>query len=205
MTGYVLYGRPGSGSMVVEAALAELGVASQFRLAERAADGGFDPALRALNPRNQVPVLVLPDGSAVTETAAILLHLADAHPAAALAPPPGSSARAQHDRWLCFFHANVYEAMLRYFYSDRYVSDRGAAGAVKSSAHIYILQHFGLFEAEFGAGPYYNGDNLTMIDLYVWMLAQWAGAALADCPKLTRLCANVAARPAIAPVQARNG
>ena len=205
MTGYVLYGRPGSGSMVVEAAFAELGLGLDHRLVGKAGDGGVDPAFLAINPRGQVPVLVLPDGSAVTETAAILLHLADAHPGSGLAPKAGSSARAQHDRWLCFFHANVYEAMLRYFYSDRYVSDPSAAPAVKSAAHSYIIQHFALFEAELGAGPYHNGDNLAMLDLYIWMLAQWVDGAVADCPKLTRLCASVAARPAIGPVQARHG
>lgn len=204
MTGYVLYGRPGSGSMVVEAALAELGLPCDYRLVGTAGDGRLEPALQALNPRGQVPVLVLPDGSAVTETAAILLHLADAHPGSGLAPMPGSPARAQHDRWLCFFHANVYEAMLRYFYSDRYVSDPGAAAAVKSSAHSYIFQHFSLFEAELGAGPFHNGDKLAMVDLYVWMLAQWVEGAVADCPKLTGLCGAVAARPVLAPVQARN-
>jgi len=205
--GYVIYGRPGSGSMVVEAALAELGFPHEVRVVERQEDGSLDPALLALNPRGQVPVLVLPDGSAMTETAAMLLHLADAHPGSGLAPLPGSSARAQHDRWLCFFHANVYEAMLRYFYSDRYVIDPAAAETVKAAALSYILQHFALFEAQLGAGPYYNGDNLAMLDLYVWMLAQWVDPALAgvECPKLARLCQAVAVRPAVARVQARNG
>ena len=206
MAGYILYGRPGSGNMVVEAAFAEMAVAYELLQPQKDEDDRFDPAFLALNPRGQVPALVLPDGSVMTETAAMLLHLADAFPAAGLAPPPGSSARAQHDRWLTFFHANVYEGFLRYYYPLRFVSDPAAAAAVKQAAHTAILQHFALFEGALGAGPFHNGDKLAMLDLYVWMLAQWIDQAplAAECPKLMHLCRAVASRPVLQAVQARN-
>lgn len=206
MAGYRLYGRPGNGNMVVEAAFAEAGIAYQLVTVQKDAEGRFDPAFLALNPRGQVPLLLLPDGSAMTETAAILLHLADAFPAAGLAPKPGSSARAQHDRWLTFFHANVYEAILRYHYPNRYVTDPAAAEAVKQAADTFILQHFAMYDAALGAGPYHFGDNPTMLDLMVWMLAGWCNQNdLAErCPKVARQSAAIAARPAIGPVALRN-
>ena len=206
MAGYVLYGKPGFGSAVVEAACAEAGVDYAFVATEKGAGGVYGAEFLALNPRGQVPVLVLPDGSAMTETAAMLLHLADAFPAAGLAPVPGSAARAQHDRWLTFIHANIYEAILRLNYPDRYVSDPAAAPAVREAAITSAQWHFELFEGALGAGPYLFGARLSMVDLYAWMLAGWVAQAplAAACPKVMRLCAAVAGRPALAGVIARN-
>ena len=52
---------------------------------------------RAFSPAGQVPVLIHPDGTVITESPAILTHIADSFPAARLIPAPGSSARAFHD------------------------------------------------------------------------------------------------------------
>lgn len=203
--GYTLYGAPGYGSMVVEAALAELDQDYEFLVPERTEDGAFAASYLSINPRGQMPSLKLPDGSIVTETSAILSHLADAFPDAHLAPPPGSSARAQHDRWLNFLHTNVYEGILRSGYSDRYVSHPAAAQAVHDAADAYVLRHFKIFEDAI-RGPFALGDQITMLDLYVWMFAQWVDQAplAAQCPKLTELRARVASRPAIIATAARN-
>jgi glutathione S-transferase len=50
-------------------------------------------------------------GAVVTEAAAVCAYLADAFPAAALAPPPGDQARAPYFRWL-FFAAGPVEAVV---------------------------------------------------------------------------------------------
>lgn len=61
---------------------------------------------RAINPMGKVPALRHGD-ALITETAAICAHLADAFPAAGLAPPAGL--RASYYRWL-FFGAGPLEA-----------------------------------------------------------------------------------------------
>src|SRR5256886_16938494 len=57
---------------------------------------------RRINPAAKVPALVLPDGTAVFESAAILIHLTNAHPAADLAPVVGSTAHARFLQWMLF-------------------------------------------------------------------------------------------------------
>ena len=47
---------------------------------------GCNPAAIAVNPLHQVPVLTLPTGEVMTESAAILIYLADSYPHARLAP-----------------------------------------------------------------------------------------------------------------------
>lgn len=66
------------------------------------------PDYLAVNPMGKVPAIVHA-GVTITENAAICAYLADAFPAANLAPPPASPARAPYYRWL-FFMAGPYEA-----------------------------------------------------------------------------------------------
>ena len=76
-------------------------------------------ALRHINPAGKIPALVLPDGTAVCESAAILIYLSTAHREAQLAPPPGSTAHARFLQWMVFLSANVYDAALRYYHAER--------------------------------------------------------------------------------------
>lgn len=77
MAGYTVYGRATSSN--VQALLwgmEELGLAYD-RLDRGEVHGGLDTAeFRAMNPHGRIPVLQLPGGEALFETAAILRHLA---------------------------------------------------------------------------------------------------------------------------------
>jgi glutathione S-transferase len=201
---YRLYGSQGSGSVSVEAALAEAGAEYEVVPTTTAEGRHLTEEFRRINPRQQVPALRLPDGSAMSEGAAMMLHLADAFPAAKLAPAPGSSARAQHDRWLIFMAVNIYEGSLREAYAHRYTDDPNGADRIVSNARAYQKRHFEILEATIGSGPYLAGDTLTMSDIYLWMLANWVDQnwLLAHCPKVTALAAAVRARPRIAPIHA---
>lgn len=90
---YIVYGGQGSGSVPVEAALTLLG--EPFRVIERRVweDAAAAEEMAKVNPLRQVPALVLPSGELMTESAAILIHLADSHPAAGLAPALDSPLR----------------------------------------------------------------------------------------------------------------
>src|SRR5688500_3741364 len=91
---YLLYGMRGSGSAAIEAALDLCGAKWQLvKAASWEPDANFE-ALKAVNPLGLVPTLLLPDGSVLTESAAILMHLDDAFPGSRLLPPD-PAARAQ--------------------------------------------------------------------------------------------------------------
>jgi glutathione S-transferase len=204
--GYVLYGTRLTGTCAVQAALEEVGASYEHvEISTRKGDH-LNESYRAINPRQQVPSLRLPDGCMVTEGPAMLLHIADAHPQSRLAPTPGSSQRALHDRWLIFFAVNVYEGELRKLFGQRYTSDPAAASSVQESAVAYVNRHYALFEPQLVRGPYFFGDELTVLDIYVWMLSQWLDAdwLAQNCPPIAALAANVAARPKIAPIHLDN-
>ncbi len=86
---YTLYGDLGSGAFSAEAALAETGAAYNFELVSLEKNQQKAPAFLAINPSGKIPALRLPQGDIVTESAAILLTLADHFPQARLLPPGG--------------------------------------------------------------------------------------------------------------------
>ena len=204
MAGYVLYGYPESGSAAVEVALVEAGIPFEMKDLDPDTLGG--EAYLAINPRGQVPALIHPDGSVITEVPAILLHLADAHPDCGLAPPPGSSARAQHDRWLAFVHANCYESVLRLFYSERYTTDPAASGSISKAALAYLIRHLNLLAEAVDPAPFVMGDTPTGADFLIWAIITWLveeDTSTLD-PRIARLAEAIAARPGLAEAVERN-
>jgi GST-like protein len=200
---YRLYGWRQTGSMAIEAAFAEAGVDYDFVSVSRKTDENLKAEFTRINPRQQLPALMLPDGSVMTEGAAMLLHIGDAFPEARLIPKSGSSERAQHDRWLLYFAVNVYEGELRQLRPGRYTTEPAGAEGVKAAADAYVERHFQIYNDILDTGPYLFGGHFTMIDIYVWMLAQWMDQPWLElhCPKVKHLAAAVMARPLIAPVQ----
>ena len=200
---YRLYGRNGSGSMAVQVALEECGAPYERIWV------GKEPAelaaYRKINPMAKVPSLGLPDGTVMFESAAMLIHLAAAHPQAKLAPQAGSSRHALFLQWMVFLSANVYEAVLRLYYPDRY-SSSGAAGAdsIREKATADFLAQLELISAHLG--PYVLGDVYSVADPYLYMLASWApgeqSALHARLPALGMHAARLAARPSIVKVEA---
>ena len=202
-TAYKLYGRAGSGSFAVQVALEEIGV--PYERIWVANEPDVVAQFRRVNPTGRVPALGLPDGTVIFESAAILIHLALAHPAARLAPQPGTSAHARFLQWMVFLSANAYEAVLRIYYSDRF-STRGAADAeaIREQGTADYLAHLRLVDAHLA--PHLLGADYSIADAYLFMLASWHPAdktqRYADTPRLEALVSRLAVRPAIVKVEA---
>ncbi|MGH8222901.1 MAG: glutathione S-transferase family protein, partial [Woeseiaceae bacterium] len=105
---YVLYSDPGSGGATVELALAEIGADIELRGVPLERDAQRSADYAAVNPQRKLPTLVTPSGEVLTESAAILITLAERHPEARLLPPVPSPERAQALRWLLFIAAELY-------------------------------------------------------------------------------------------------
>ena len=200
---YKLYGRPGSGSLAVQIALEEIGAPyERIWVGTEAADMA---SFRAINPTGRVPALMLPDGTVMFESAAMLIHLALSHPKGALAPQPGSNRHAAFLQWMVFLSANVYEAVLRIYYSARY-STRGEADVevIREQAVADYCAYLGLISQ--GLGPYVLGGSYSSADPYLYMLAGWYPGNKVELysrlPKLEAHAKIVAARPAVAKVEA---
>ena len=200
---YKLYGRSGSGSFAVQVALEEIGARyERIWVGREAADVA---QFRATNPTGRVPALVLPDGTTMFESAAMLIHLALGHPQSALAPPSGTRRHALFLQWMVFLSANVYEAVLRIYYSARY-STRGEADAevIRKQGMEDFCSHLALISQRLG--PFVLGSEYSIADTYLYMLASWypgeKSELYARAPQLEAHTKLMAARPAVAKVEA---
>jgi glutathione S-transferase len=169
-------------------------------------DGPADlAAYRAINPTGKVPALALPDQTVIFESAAMLVHLALEHPQADLAPPPGTTRHARFLQWMVFLSANVYEAVLRTYYSARY-SARGEqdAEAIRVQGTRDLISHLTLIAQSLD--PYVMGQQFSVADLYLYMLGSWFPAGKtelgASLPALAAHAQVVARRPAVSTVEA---
>ncbi len=202
-TAYKLYGRAGSGSLAVQVALEEIG--TPYERVWIANEPEPVAKYRKLNPTGRVPALGLPDGTVMFESAAILIHLAAAHPGARIGPQPGSIAHARFLQWMVYLSANVYEAVLRLYYSERF-STRGAADAeaIRDQGAADYLANLSLIDAQLA--PYVLGADYSIADAYLYMLAGWhpgdKAQLYARLPRLEALVSRVAVRPAVIKAEA---
>jgi glutathione S-transferase len=199
---FTLYGRSGSGSLAVQVALEEIG--AQYERVWISAEPAEVARFKETNPTGKVPALGLPDGTVMFESAAMLIHLALLNPDAKLAPQPGTTRHAQFLQWMCFLSANVYEAVLRIYYSARY-SPRGEedAGLIREQGTADYLNHMSLITRSLN--PYVLGADYSIADVYLYMLASWyPDRADLDkrLPALAAHSAKIKTRPAVAKVEA---
>jgi len=176
---YLLYGKKGSGSAAIEAAL-EL-VAAPYRLGEVASCEPNDAfaGLLKVNPLGQIPTLVLSDGSVLSESAAILIHLGGAHPESGLFPRD-ASARAQAVRGLVFIAANCYAAISIIDYPERWCADADSDNAVKerirAGTRERLHRHWEIFADLFPARPWLSGAEPGALDVHAAVVSKWSGA-----------------------------
>ena len=167
---------PGNASLAPHVLLHEIGVPFELVLVDRTQDAHRSAAYLRLNPNGLIPVLQ--DGALVLyETAAICLHLADAHPAARLAPPLGSVQRAHFYKWLVWLSNTLQAMLIHYFYPERLVNDGDAAADAQVKAHAEariaaMLQQIDEQLAAHG-GPWLLGPDYSAVDPYAWMLCRW--------------------------------
>lgn len=201
---YVLYGDRRSGSAPVEMALAEIGAAVELRPVSFDANEQLAPAYRRINPMGRLPTLLLPDGTVVTESLAILVTLADRHPEAGLLPPPEDATRAVALRWMALAAGEIYPCVTRSDYPERFGAE---PASIRARAVEMAREFWQVIEAHAAPSPFVLGTRFSAADLYLAVLSRWMGNAAwmpAHCPRIEALTQAVAARPKSGPVWARH-
>lgn len=168
-----LYGAPASGAVAVEAALTLLGLPYQLIEGATWAEEAARDRVATRNPMRQIPTLVLPDGEVMTESAAILLYLADLDPAAGLAPVPTDPRRRQFLRWMLYVSSAIYS--LHWIKPDvkRIGAPEASRDAVVEAVHERIAFCWANMDSQLSPGDYLLGDELTVLDLYVAVVSRF--------------------------------
>jgi len=176
---YTLYGKKGSGSASTQVALDVIG--APYRIVETASWDTNEAYVELLkvNPLGQIPTLVLDDGSVLSESAAILIHLGGAHPEAGLLPRD-ASARAQALRGLVFIPANCYSAISIIDYPERWCAgaddDDALKDRIRAGTRARLHKHWEIFADLFPARPYLGGTQLGALDILAAVVSKWSGS-----------------------------
>ena len=196
-----IFGAAGSGSVPIEAMLTLLEIPYELIEAVTWENEAARKLVETVNPLRQVPALVLPNGEVVTESAAILVYLADLHPQARLAPAPGDPRRAQYLRWMVYVSAAIYAFVW-------IIDDPSRIGAGKEQAlpmidriHDRRADCWRMMDEQIAPGRYILGDELSVLDLYVAVVSRFApGRArfYRSAPKMAEIMRRVDADPRLA-------
>jgi GST-like protein len=166
-TPWQLMGCRGCGSAIVEAALVLAKIPYETSYDTEDAHG------------TQVPTVVLPDGTEMTESAAIVLYIDGLVPELGLVPAVRDPLRRELLRWLMFLVAAVYPT----FTVD--------AGKPETDEHRQSLWR--LVEGAV-RGPWFLGETPSALDLYVSVMTRWPPhrAWFAEhCPRLYKIATAV--------------
>ncbi|MCE3288371.1 MAG: gst1 [Caulobacter sp.] len=149
----------------------------------------------ALNPKGRAPVLVADEG-VLTETPALLDHLARSVGALMPAAPFDQARLLAFNSYLC---ATVHVAHAHRMRGYRWADDPAAIAAMQAKVPASVTEAFAVIEDQL-SGPWVMGEVFTTADPYLFTLAQWLEADGADTARLPRVLAHrerVRARSAV--------
>jgi glutathione S-transferase len=188
-----LYYTPGACSQAPHIALQELGLpfeAVKVDLVKHKLEDGSD--YRAVNPKGYVPLLVLDDGTSITEANVILQYIADRKPGQ-LAPVFGTKERWKLMEWLAFIATEVHKGFGP-LWNPQTPAD------VRERTIQALGNRFSLIAETLSKQPFLTGNEFTIADAYLFVILNWSGmhkVDLSSWPALQQFQARVAARPAV--------
>ena len=188
----IFYHNPNSRGRIVHWMLEEVGQPYEIKLLRFEENEHKAADYVALNPMGKIPTIVH-RGVVVTEVAAILAYLADAFPAAGLAPPVDDPRRGTYYRWLFFGAGCVEPAVTDKSLGRPPVERKGAIGYGSYEDVLHAL------ETAVQPGPYILGDTFSAADVYIGAQIGWGlmRQTIEPRPPFMAYLERVMARPAM--------
>lgn len=206
MSQYELIASKGCGSAVIEMALALAGLPHRVTRIPYLVPGPERERLLSLNPLGQVPTLILPDGTVMTESAAMVLHIHDVAPQAGLVPAD-AGIRPFFFNLLIVLVGAVYPTFTFGDEPKQFGLNDAAASTLRSESDARRMRIWQHMETQITPHPHALGSALTAIDLYLAVMTTWRPGRewfSENCPKLLSAAEAAARIPAIGEVIARN-
>jgi glutathione S-transferase len=190
-----LYFAPGACSLSPHIVLREAGINAELEqvdLRAKKTKGGGD--YTAINPKGQVPTLVLDNGQVLTEGPAIVQYLADQKPDSNLAPRNGTVDRYRLQEWLNYTTSELHKTFGSLFQPTTPEDYKAIARDNVNKRFAYVDQQLGR------GGPYLMGNQFTVADAYMYVMCTWAGFMKIDLgqwPNLKAYAERVGQRPQV--------
>jgi glutathione S-transferase len=187
-----LYYSPGACSLSPHIALHEAGLQHDLvkvDLKAKKTEKGDD--FTAINPKGQVPALMLDSGELLTEGPVIVQVIADKAAGKNLAPANGSEARYKMQEWLNFTTSELHKNFSPLF-------NPAIPDEVKKFFTDRVISKFKYADSQLAGRDYLMGQQFTVADGYLFVMLSWAERMKIDLSEMKNLMAykaRVAARP----------
>lgn len=189
-----LFYKPGACSLASHITLRESGkdfTLDGVDLMKKRLENGDD--FFAINPKGQVPALLLDDGTLLTEGVAIVQYLADQKPDRNLLAPTGSLTRYHTLEWLSFVSSELHKTFSPLFRPD-------TPEEYKAIARAQLEKKYQVVNEALQDKQWLMGLRFTVADAYLFVVTRWAKAIKLNLEGLDALeawFARVAERPAV--------
>jgi glutathione S-transferase len=189
-----LYYSPGACSLSPHIALHEAGLQHDLvkvDLKAKKTENGDD--FTAINPKGQVPVLLLDSGEVLTEGPVIVQVIADKASGKNLAPANGTDARYRMQEWLNFTTSELHKNFSPLF-------NPAIPDEVKKFFIDRVVGKFKYADSQLAGRDYLMGKEFTVADGYLFVMLSWAERMKIDLSAMKNLMAfkeRVAARPGV--------
>lgn len=154
-----------------------------------------------VNPKGQVPALLLDDNTLLTEGVAIMQYIADSVADRQLLAPVGTINRYKTLEWLNFIATELHKGFTPLFRPDTPEEYKPTVRALLDKKLAYI-------DDSLVGAQWISGSRFTIADAYLFTVLRWAFAVkldMAGYKNIADYMARVAARPAIAAAVAAEG
>lgn len=199
-----LFSYPGTVSLACQIALEEAGAEYELVRVDFATNAQRAPEYLAINPKSRVPALAT-DRGVITEAPAILTYIAQAFPAAKLAPVDDPFAFAQVQAFNTYLCSWVHPAAAHRHRGYRWADDPAAIADMRRKAPEVFAEGMRIIEAEYFRGPWVMDEAYSICDPYLFTVAGWLerdGIDPAQFPKVSEHFARMRLRPAVSKVLA---
>ena len=163
-----LYYSPGACSQAPHILLHETGLshdAARVDLKAKKLEDGS--SFLAVNPKGSVPALQLDSGEVLTENAVILQYLGDRASWPEVLPPMGDFRRYRVLEWTNYITTELHKSFAPLFKPN-------ASDETKQFFREAIADKLTYVDGELGAGPFLMGEDFSIADAYLFVMAGWA-------------------------------
>ena len=146
-----------------------------------------------LNPKGQVPLLVLDDGNTLSEGPVIAQYIAEQAGRQDLLPPVGSLARYKVLEWQNYITSELHKSFSPLF-------DPRIDTATKALFIEQLGKKYKWVDSRLAGQSYLTGEQFTVADAYLFVITGWApnlGVDLSQLANLQAFLGNIAQRDSV--------
>jgi len=151
--------------------LEELKVEFELILVDRKKNVQKSKDYLSLNPNGKIPTLI-DEGKVISESAAICLYIGENNRESKLVPNIEDPNRAEFLQWLMYLTNTMQTELMIYDYPEKYAANNNKE--IVANQEIRISQMWHLLDTKLADKTFLIGENITICDFYLFMLAVWS-------------------------------